>query len=46
MIDHIGIGASDFAASRAFYAAALAITSLASEFKDPKRFIGVHFFSP
>ena len=24
MIDHIGIGASDFAASKAFYAAALA----------------------
>jgi 3-hydroxyacyl-CoA dehydrogenase/enoyl-CoA hydratase/3-hydroxybutyryl-CoA epimerase len=24
----------------------LPITSLASEFKDPKRFIGVHFFSP
>ena len=24
----------------------LPITSLASEFKDPKRFIGIHFFSP
>ena len=24
----------------------LPITSLAAEFKDPKRFIGVHFFSP
>ena len=24
----------------------LPITSLAAEFKDPKRFIGIHFFSP